>query len=164
MPAFQAVGWLDLWELAASLPARMGQFRGQGHRTIPLRGPSKNDPERVVWYEDAAKWPEARALNDELMGAADKLGASLSRLSIEMLDPGALWRHARPDALAAVAIRTNPAAHWYCRGEVAAPQAGYLVGIVDWYGAANYGDTPFIWLSLIWRLGVPHAGGEAVGL
>lgn len=151
MPAFQAIAHLDLFDLTASLPKRMGLFKGAPpHRTIPIRGPSKNDPETIVFYEPANNWPVLHALIGEIDDLAGKLGVSLSRLSIEMLDPGASWRCPRHDQLAALAIRTNPDAHWYCRGEVATPQAGYLVGCADWFVAANYGGAPFMWVNLSW--------------
>lgn len=164
MPAFTAIGWLDLWELAASLPARMGQFRGQGHRTIPLRGPSKSDPERVVWYEDAAKWPEVRALCDELDEMAAKVSGTIRALSLNMLDAGASWKMTLQHSTAIIPVRCAPGQFAYCRDAWLAPQQGAIIVLADWAMLANYGETPLIWASVSWRLGVPHAGGEAVSL
>ena len=164
MPAFTAVGWIDLWDLAASLPARMGLFKGQGHRAIHLRGPSKSDSERIVWYEDAAKWPEIRAVHDDLSGMAAKVSGEVTALSLDMLDPGASWRMPKRDQIAIVALRSGPGCLVYCHDGAISPQQGAVIAPFDWVMLANYNSVPFIWASVSWRLGVPHAGGEAVGL
>lgn len=151
MPAFTAVGWLDLWDLAASLPARMGLFKGQGHRAIHLRGPSKSDSERIVWYEDAAKWPEIRAVHDELSGMAAKVSGEVTALSLDMIDPGASWRMPKRDQIAIVGLRVCPDSFVYCHGDIVHPHIGAVIAISDWAVMANYGSTSFICLSIGWR-------------
>lgn len=89
------VGWLDPFDLIASLPRRMGLF-----------GESDRFGERIATNIDFAKWPELALMIEKAESVA------IESWRLRMLDPGAIlpWRKPKPDAPARIImpLRTNP--------------------------------------------------------
>src|SRR5579863_1489592 len=116
MTAYQPIAWLDPFDLCASLPRRMGLFKGEGGQrqvNLPL------DPEKL------AKWPEMHAMRERL-GALGEV----ERLALLMLDPGAIVPWATdpaPRARLLMMLRTNPAFVLYGPGEAVSPPIGQLL-------------------------------------
>jgi hypothetical protein len=169
---FIPVGWLDTFELAASLRQRMGRFApdadaAPGRKVIPLRGPAEDsdpaDDTRFQFNRAATqKWPELRAALERILRVGKALGGiDLGRIELELVSPGAAlpWRREVGDYVERyerlhLALRTNPGAIVYSGNE----GLHLLVGaatIVARRGvptsAVNMGESPRIHLVVDFR-------------
>lgn len=140
MTNFVTLAYLDVFDLAASLRTRWGQFRRQedGRLLLPIRGePPNGDPEdesKFGWYRQSGvrsgKWPELKALLDRVEREG---GIEFGRIRVEMMQPGYLGSfeidhsgYAGRIGRTILALRWNPQALLYCGGEVNCPQPGMV--------------------------------------
>ncbi len=166
---FQVVAWLDTFDLAASLPAKMGLFgKVAGLRTLPIRGYAKGTAEadeKFVTYGPAGRWVELTSLRGKIKRLGEVLGGVEIGLSnLEMLDPGAAlpwerqggayyerWQRVR------LAIRTNPGVALLAATadgtETFSPPPGalHVVPAQLLCSAVNLGQTPAVALIVDFR-------------
>lgn len=158
------LGFVEVYDLAASLRARVGQFRPGAPRLLPVRGPRKDgdpgDVETFVWW-GVAKWPELRSVLARIKEWGKQAGGiELGRIEFEMLDPGMMLPWSRDESeyrkrflRAALPIRTNPGAVMVCYNELASPAAGFLTlySPAAMHTAANHGEYARVHLNLDFR-------------
>jgi hypothetical protein len=143
MSAFSLLGWLDCFDLAASLPKHMGEFKGEGRR--------------LLYSFDAVEgWVEFESIRDALDSTAHRLGYEINRCILELLDPGhcSPWRTFGALLRTHLVLRTNPRAVIYSGIESMSPGQGLLVAFDPRqpFSAVNLGDSPRIHLVVDWRL------------
>ena len=176
MPNFTLVGWVDPYDVIASLRPRIQLFAGTGLRRLVLRGPPKggDGEDEASFIDRKLRWPELSLLIRKIVDA--RPGLVPGHIYLELLDPGAtqpLRRDTRPYALRhhrlLVGLRCNPAAYLWCPPDVWLMQPGQCVATPPgaWQAAINMGETPRITLVIDLKQeqrSVDHSGGEAVGL
>lgn len=139
MTAYQPIAWLDPFDLIASLPRRMGLFKGEnGQRSVKL----------PRFADKLAKWPEMHAMRERL-----SLLGEVEQMTLLMLDPGAIvpWAASpAPQARLLMMLRTNPAFTMYAPGEVVSPAIGHvlLCNTALPMSAMNLGESPTIALLI----------------
>ena len=139
MTAYRPIAWLDPFDVCASLPRRMGLFKGEGgqrHVNLPR------------FADKLAKWPEMHAMRERL-----ELLGEVERLTLLMLDPGTIMPWATlpaPQARLLMMLRTNPAFAMYAPGEVISPPIGQLLlcNTALPHSAMNLGEIPTIALLI----------------
>jgi aspartyl/asparaginyl beta-hydroxylase len=138
MSAFTILGWLDVFDLAASLPKRMGEFEGKGRRIC------------------RKSWTELEDLTLLLRNAGNRLGhVTENSFQLEMLDAGhcSPWRKAEGILRMHLVLRTNPHSILYSGIESMSPGQGVIV-VFDPrvpFSAINLGETPRIHLIGDWK-------------
>ena len=156
MPNFLALAHLDVFDVVASLPRRMGGFNDSKPRILSLRTPAEATV--PVQIED---WVELTNLLTRIEGLGDKLGGiEYGGIFLEMLDPDTClsWRRKGGDyyerySRLYLPLRTSPAAMMYSGTESASPQVGCLtlVNMRVPHSAINLGDWPRISLVIDFR-------------
>lgn len=157
MPQFTLVGWVDPYDVVASLRPRIPLFQGTGLRRLVLRGAPKDgdSQDETQFIDRKVRWPELSILLRKILDARPGLAAG--SIYLELLDPGAtipLRRDTRPYALRhtrlLVGLRTNPAAYLWCPPDTWLLQPGQCVVTPpgSWQAAINLGETPRITLVI----------------
>ncbi len=141
MGNFQPLGWLDTFDLAASLRTRWALFKkpdeGDASLTIALRS------ERA-FGSIAAKWPELKVLLGRVQRAGD---VEFGRIWIEMLPAGSLGSFEiaaeSPYVRTWLALRWNPGALLYSGPESWCLQPGWITLVNQRvpFAAVNMGET-----------------------
>jgi hypothetical protein len=149
---FMAVGFVDVFDLAASLPRRLGLFRrGEDGETsvLHIRGPRRNTTEDacdLAWYTrdkhpELFKWPELRNQVEHIKTVADKMGEAngikqeIGRVYLEQISHAKVLPWAEPlagpyaDRLTRLhlPIRTGPDAALFAGADQWRPPAGQIV-------------------------------------
>lgn len=147
---FVQCGWLDGFELAASLRQRLHLFPApdeHGCRILDLRwndGKWKAHPETKRWAELTNTLSRIRRMGEHL-------AVEHGRIWLEMLDPGAL-RPWEPTTVTAVfyPLRTNPACVRYCGLEQLhlLPGTLTLVSPHPMSSAVNLGEWSVVHLAI----------------
>lgn len=163
MPNFAVLGFVDSFALAGSLRSRMGMFPTGTPRVLPIRG-QRNGTEMADedFVDRAETWPELRNMVKLLTRQATRLvgAVDLGCISMEMLDPGAAtaWAsesgaYAERWTRAHLALRTNPGAWFYCGGEAAHMQVGFInaVNMLALASQVNFGEFPRVHLVIDFR-------------
>ena len=162
MSAFLAAAHLDTFELAASLPTRLGLFREPGNGTLvcpvrQLRG------EKWVRSPHAAgaKWPELTATLQRISRLGEGMGGiEFGTIDLELLPAGYCmdWRIDRREETlqyehAILVLRTSPAVTFFAGAEAAAPGIGFLTMVSRRLprSAINLGADAAIWLAVDFR-------------
>jgi hypothetical protein len=139
---FNALAWIDVYELAASLRTRINLFSKAGDlRTLPVRGPRPDgDPEddaAFVRFKASTRWPELTNVLDQLKRLAGDAAVEWGQIYLELLMPNGIapWEQAGPGYAQRfqrvhVALRTNPAAYTFIGGASVNMQPG-LVNLID---------------------------------
>lgn len=149
MPNFLSVGWIEPFDIIASLKGRLGDFKGTGTRFLPLRGATKDEPDEYRDTRELTRWPEMRAILDRLsMEAATRQAGEIEigRVYLEMLDSGAGIRpridRGSPWLRLIVGLRCNPLAYLWCPPEQRALTPGEVVltSAALFHGAVNMGE------------------------
>ncbi len=160
---FLTVGFIDPFELSASLPRRMGLFKDG---VLMVRGPraGADDPDDDVAYKqllDVNKWPELKSMLAKIKRIGDSQGGiEFGRIYLELLQPYkppvdfcALWMppgdgYAERFNRLWMPLRTNPSVMHYSGIESAHLQHG----VVTWINrrtptsAINLGETVAVFL------------------
>lgn len=158
------IGWYDPFDLLCSLKPRLPLFKGDGGvRTLGLRGPKKDAPdpddaEAYVNAKEAARWTEMKTLMARFSADAERLFGSrieVGRAYFDMLMPGEA-RMTRPSATPYsgeftrmhYCVLVNPGAMLWSGPSSMIPMSGQVVsiGMREWHGAVNQGDTPRVHL------------------
>lgn len=149
MPNFLSVGWIEPFDIIASLKSRMGDFKGTGTRFLPLRGATKDEPDEYRDTRELTRWPELRAVLDRLSMEAQARQhgeIEIGRAYLEMLDSGS-GRMPRRDTASnwlrlIVGLRTNPSSYLWCPPEQRVLTAGevLLTSPALFHGAVNMGE------------------------
>lgn len=164
---FQQIGFIDTFELAASLRPRMGLFKdaGDGRREALIRWPDDAVAEVPRWLrlKEAAKWTEL----SNAVARVERIGTALvgpverGRIFFEMLDPGTAtpWRaedgaYFREYWRLHLAIRTNPGCMMFAGTEAVNLLPGQIMRVATSVkaSAVNGGEWPRIHLILDFRL------------
>lgn len=153
MANFVALAHLDVFDLVASLPKRMGGFNDAKPRILSVVLPNGEGS-----TED---WVELRNLLARIESLGDKLGGvEFGGVFLEQLDPNIClsWRRKSGDyyerhSRLYLPLRTNPAAMMYSGIESANPQVGCLTltNVRVPHSAINLGDWPRISLVIDFR-------------
>ena len=149
MANFLPIAFVDVFDLVASLPKRMGLFSDDKPRVLSLRTPAEaNLPVEIN------DWVEMSNILTRIEGLGDALGGvEFGSIFLEMLDPGTClsWRRKSGEyyekhSRLYLPLRTNPAAMMYSGTESASPQVGCLtlVNVRMAHSAINLGDWPRI--------------------
>lgn len=161
MPNIVGLAYLDTFELAASLPRRMGPFKDGA---LPIRGPraGADDPDDDVAYvahmtpTQMNKWPELKSAIARIKRIGDQAGGvEFGRIFLELM-PAGIARPWEPPATGyferfnrlAVALRTNPGVVHYSGVESLHLAHGVVTWINQraWRSAINIGETSAILL------------------
>lgn len=149
MPNFLSVGWIEPFDIIASLKSRLGDFKGTGTRFLPLRGATRDEPDEYRDTRELTRWPEMRAILDRLSmeAAARQQGEiEIGRVYLEMLDSGAGTRprsdRGSPWLRLIYGLRCNPLAYLWCPPEqrVLTPGEVLLTSAALFHGAVNMGE------------------------
>lgn len=160
MPTLTLITWLDPFELAASLPPRMGLFKPaetEGVRVLPVR--SQGEGGKWVGHASTQKWVELANMRSRLKRLGDALlgEVEFGLIFLEMLDPGAVvpWQPCpgEPEwSRLHLVLRTNPGAALLSAEpdgvQTASPAPGQVVGVNGrwWLSAVNLGSAPRVHL------------------
>ena len=151
MPNFAAVAFLDTYDLVASLPGRIGEFKAGNPRILTLRGAVKDKEGEYGYTALANRWPEVKNILGRIeMGTPQSGPLDLGRAYLEMLDPGSDTRWQSVGGIFAtlhLPLRTNPDAIMYSGRENQHLLPGMLT-IVDTrlWSAVNRGEWPRVHL------------------
>lgn len=153
MANFLPLAFLDPHELAASLPRRMGLFKGG---LLPIRGPraGADDPDDDVAYRqllDVGKWPELKSMLARIKRIGEQQGGiEFGRIFMELL-PASKTPEWRPPAAGyferfnrlVMPLRTNPAVVHYSGTESLHLAHGIVTWVNQraWTSAINLGET-----------------------
>jgi hypothetical protein len=165
---FQAIAWVDSFDLAASLRTRMGLFKpaGDGLLTAEVRGPrpGAEDPEDAAAFAyfkapgvRSGKWPELKIALDQIKRLGEQQGGvEFGRIGLLMMQPGSSlpWTHlGGPLEHGRLLLRGNPGLVWYGGAETWMPTSGVLTLVNRRVpnSAVNMGESPAIWLAVDFR-------------
>lgn len=157
---FTPLTFVDTFDLAASLPAKMGMFGAgeDGLRQIVVRGPRPGgDPDddlAFVRYK-RAMWPEMKAMIERIKRIGDMAGGiEFGRITLDLLPAGTRlpWvvedsEYSRRFMHSHLALRTNPGVITYA-GPAAIHLPVGMLTLVPWSGIAtatcNHGESGMI--------------------
>ena len=155
---FAPLAFVDPFELAASLPKRMGLFRDG---VIAIRGPraGADDPDDDVTYRqllDVGKWAELKSMLAKIKRVGEGAGGiEFGRIYLQLLPPGhpVEWQpplsgyFERFNRLC-MALRTNPTTMHYSGTEHAHLAHGIVtwINMRTWTSAINLGETAAVFL------------------
>lgn len=163
---FLPIAFVDTFDLVASLPQRLGEFKGDGgRRVLLLRGQRKGaKPEADDAFVDAAvmrRWPELTNVLERIrLIGAQTGGIELGRIQMEMLFPGCAlpWTkdvgaYAQRYERAHLALRVNPGCMLFAGAESLGPLPGNLTvanrRVLN--SAINVGESPRVHLVVDFR-------------
>lgn len=160
---FAFIAFFDTFDLVASLPERLGGFKGErARRVLTLCGPRTDDDPAFVDSAQFLRWPEAQNLVDRIRRLDE--GIEFGRIHLEMLLPGhgTPWtreegEYAERFSRAYLALRTNPGCRLICGGEMLELLPGNLTVINRrvLHSAVNWGDNPRINLVVDFKQKLP---------
>lgn len=172
MPNFTALGFIDSFDLVCSLKGRLGEFQGTGLRILHLRAARKAEPEVFLDTREFTRWPECRAVLEQIrLAAKTQFMANLEwgRIFLEMLDPGTgtrprrdLSAYAQHHLRLICGLRCNPGAVIWSPPEQYVLKSGEIIatGPALWSAAVNMGEFSRINLVIDAQMASPAAPAE----